>query len=290
MNELRRLIQQEPDKDVKMKLTIALCLYRELMTADNADLLDEYTTILLNVFKKKGNIAKDKFFSNRILEDFYHYLINMGKTESTAYDYARRIERICKEFDISVSNLFNRETGCSVEDLIGMYSPNGVKAEENKRKHNAPLSALKQFRDFMNSYLAEINDDDNDSFYLRDCEGYQSWEILSKHPCTIEITGRNCQITYRENRTNCGKVSKRINDDNYRELIGVFKKYKSILSSSTTPAFKTVPFGGVHSYSYKFEEKSNLSNFAFLFVSDNKALVEQAYQEYHEALEKIVNQ
>ena len=87
--------------------------------------------------------------STLLFELFYDYLIKNRKTKKTAYDYVKRIERICKEYGITAEELFNKKSGYSINDLIGMYSKNGVKSDENRKCHNAPSSALKQFRDFM---------------------------------------------------------------------------------------------------------------------------------------------
>lgn len=290
MNDLEKLIEQESNADILRDLKLALYLYKDLLTDDNKKLLDEYTKILLNIFKKKGFDMKEKFFSNNILELFYYFLIKKGKTEKTSYDYVKRVEKICKEYVISVDSLFNETLGYSISDLIGMYSSNGIKSEENKKKHNAPLSALKQFRDFMNHCKNNLSDFENASFYLCDTEDYQSWEIMSKHPYKIEIKGNRCEITFKENRKITDKVSKIINDANYYELINVFRKYKSILSQSIMPSMQSFPHGGVHSYYYQFEDKSNHSGCATLFESNDRKIETQAYKEYHTALQKIINQ
>ena len=287
MKELEKLIEQEPDEIIAKDLKLALYLYKDLLTNNNKKILDEYTSLLLNVLKKKGYAVNKKDFSNAILENFYNYLIKSRKTKSTSYDYTKRVERICKEYNIAVDDLYNRKSAYSINDLIGMYSAGGIKSEENRAKHNALLSALKQFQAFMENFECNF---ENDNFYLCDTEGYQSWEIINKHPYIVEIKGRKCEITYKENRMICDKVSKIIDDINYNELINVFRKYKNILSVNTVPAFKSCPFGGVHSYSYRFEDKSNDSSCATLFESNNRVLTEQAYEDYHKALNNIINQ
>ena len=99
MNDLEKLIEQESNADILRDLKLALYLYKDLLTDDNKKLLDEYTKILLNIFKKKGFDMKEKFFSNNILELFYYFLIKKGKTEKTSYDYVKRVEKICKEYE-----------------------------------------------------------------------------------------------------------------------------------------------------------------------------------------------
>lgn len=297
MNELNKMFETESDENVRREIKYALYLYKDLLTNDNKDLLDDYTNTIIEIFFKKAAFSNAKRkFDNNILERFYNYLIRTRKTEKTAYDYVKRVERICKEFNIKVEDLFYRSSSFSINDLIGIYSRGGVKSDENIKKHNAPLSALKQFRDFMNGSseddyerVTEVESPAS-SFYLCQSEGYQSFEILSKHPYTIEIKDRTCKIVYKENRCVCDVVTKEINDKNYEELISVFKKYKDILSQDKSPVHMKFPFGGVNSYSYQFEDKSNFSCCASLFESDDRELKEKAYAEYHAVLDKIIKQ
>ena len=290
MKELEKLMQQESDEKVVRDIKFALYLYKDLLTDNNKDILDDYTNALINIFKAKSGVSKEKNFSTDILKKFYYFLIKNGKTEKTAYDYAKRVERICKEFNISINDLFNRISSYSINDLIGMYSKKGIKSEENIARHNAPLSALKQFRVFMNCQDLADNGNEFEDLYLCETEDYQSWEIMDKHPYIIEIKGRRCETTFKERRSICGKVSKIINDTNYAELIRVFRKYKNILSNDTTPSIQRFPYGGSHSFKYAFEGKSNFSGCAALFESNNRTLEEQACEEYHKVIDEIINQ
>lgn len=148
MNLLEKLIETESDLKKKKALKYARYLYGDLVTDENRELLDEYTDALMDAFRptRKINISERKFRSD-VLQTFYDYLIRTGKTDNTAYDYTKRVERICKEFGIDVNDLYHRRSDYSIDDLIGMYE-SGAKAEENREKHNAPLSALKRFKDY----------------------------------------------------------------------------------------------------------------------------------------------
>lgn len=287
MKKLERLIESEVNKEKVQKLKYAIYLYKDLLTDSNCQLLDEYTNTLIDALENKENFMSIKNLTNQISDRFYRFLIKNGKTEKTAYDYVKRIERICREYEISEEDLFSRRSVYSINDLIGMFSPGGIKSEENKKKHNGPLSALKQFKIFMGLHADEFS---GKPFYLCEAEGYQSFEIMNRHPSVIEIRNKECTIIYKENRKICDTVKKTINDSNYMELLEVFKKYKSILSRNMKSHFEVFPHGGVHSFDYQFEDQLNLSHSPFLFESNDRELEEKAYAEYKRARDKIIKQ
>jgi hypothetical protein len=85
-----------------------------------------------------------------MLEKFKSYLIQQGYSEftpsgnpSTVYDYAKRIEKICKRERISVNQL-----GENIGIYVKKYDTFGSEEEFGKRSHNAFISALKKFEDF----------------------------------------------------------------------------------------------------------------------------------------------
>lgn len=162
MNILEKLIETESDLKKKRALKYARYLYGDLVTDENRELLDEYTDALMDALRstRKSDVSERKIRSD-VLQSFYDYLIRTGKTENTSYDYTKRVERICKEFGIDVNDLYHRQSNYSIDDLIGMYEC-GAKAEENKEKHNAPLSALKRFKDYMNQIISDKFDNDKD--------------------------------------------------------------------------------------------------------------------------------
>ena len=94
-------------------------------------------------------------FEYEIINAFYEYLLKNGLKESTCKDYCGRIQAICKEFHITPEELFDGRARYTVDDLIGKYSTEPVYKEENARRHNALLSALKQFKKFKEESAGE---------------------------------------------------------------------------------------------------------------------------------------
>lgn len=288
---LEKLISETVDNEQKRKLEYALYLYRRLLEEKTTELLDAYTDVLCELITNKDKDSKvnKSFGENNIYRLFGLYLVANGKAETTAIDYVNRIKGICKQYNININDLYKRRSKYSINDLVGMYSSGGIKSEENIKRHNAPLSALKQFRDFM-EVNCEITNFESVDFYLLEKEGFQSFEIMSEHPGVIEITGKECKITFKENRTFTKTIVKTISDLNFQLLMNVFYKYKDILSKSTIPNFLQFPHGGTHSFCYKFNEYSNHSGSASLFESKNAELCERAYAEYYDVLDKIIRQ
>lgn len=86
-----------------------------------------------------------------MLENFRRYLIEQGYSEftptekpSTVYDYASRIERIC-----SRENIKARDLAENISFYVEKYGPTGIEAEYGKKSHNAVISALRKFEDFV---------------------------------------------------------------------------------------------------------------------------------------------
>ncbi|MGI6677871.1 MAG: hypothetical protein ACOX2Q_01990 [Dehalobacterium sp.] len=86
-----------------------------------------------------------------MLENFKNYLIDQGYSEytpsgnpSTVYDYMKRVEKICDRENITVRSLAK-----NISFYVDKYGPTGNEAEFGKRSHNAFISALKKFEDFV---------------------------------------------------------------------------------------------------------------------------------------------
>ena len=150
MDYLDKMIETATDPDVRKSLKYARYLYGDLVTDGNKGLLDEYTETLIEAIRPTAKAERKGRFKSDVAQGFYDYLIREGKTPNTAYDYVKRVERICKDPDISIKieDLYRRRSVYSINDLIGMYE-SGNKTDENKDKHNAPLSALKRFEEYM---------------------------------------------------------------------------------------------------------------------------------------------
>ena len=90
-----------------------------------------------------------KEIDKRILKSFSRYLKEKGEPTNITRSYANTIKRICEENNIFVCSLIINIKGFTINDLIGIYNLKGVKYEENIKKNNIPLNALKSFRDFI---------------------------------------------------------------------------------------------------------------------------------------------
>ena len=246
-----------------------------------------------------------KQFDNAILNDFYDYLREMGKLKSTSEDYCRRIEKICDEQGVTPERL--AKDPAMIRALIDDYLVGGSKHAENAKKHYAPSSALQHFDAFVgqgggngatpnddarrNTERKDVGDDFGKArIYLHQTVGYQSFERVDKHWCEIEIRNRDCTIKFKENGQVCDTVKKTINDKNYTDLIKFMRAFGDVLNEDETPAHVAFPFGGVSSYEYDFEGKANYSGAAKLFDSDDRSVVEKAYDFYREIIERIVAQ
>lgn len=75
-------------------------------------------------------------------EEFIAYLENNGYKASVAKDYARRIEKIIKDDNITIQTLATEIDKWIQEYKTGRYF------SINKQKHYAPSSALIKFKDF----------------------------------------------------------------------------------------------------------------------------------------------
>ena len=75
-------------------------------------------------------------------EEFIKYIESNGNKPSVAKDYARRIERILEEENITIQTLSR-----DIDKWIGEYKI-GKYASKNKARHYAPSSALIKFKAF----------------------------------------------------------------------------------------------------------------------------------------------
>lgn len=86
-----------------------------------------------------------------MLENFKVYLIQQGYSKSTpsgkpstVYDYGKRIVRICEREGISINQLAD-----NIDVYVKKYDTFGSEEEFGKGSHNAFISALKRFEEFM---------------------------------------------------------------------------------------------------------------------------------------------
>lgn len=86
-----------------------------------------------------------------MLEKFKDYLVQQGYSKftpsgnpSTVYDYMRRVEKIRERENITVKKLAE-----NIGIYVEKYGPTGNEAEFGAKSHNAFISALRRFQDFV---------------------------------------------------------------------------------------------------------------------------------------------
>lgn len=90
-----------------------------------------------------------------MLEDFKKYLIDMGYSEftpsgnpSTAYDYMKRVNKICSREAITLAHLAE-----NIDLYVEKYGPTGNDSDFGKRSNNAFINALRRFGEFLENKL-----------------------------------------------------------------------------------------------------------------------------------------
>ncbi|TXD49218.1 hypothetical protein [Polaribacter sp. IC073] len=88
-----------------------------------------------------------------MLEKFKTYLISKGYSEftpsgnpSTAYDYMKRVSKICSREAITVVHLAD-----NINIYIEKYGPTGNDSAFGKKSNNAFINALRRFGEFIAS-------------------------------------------------------------------------------------------------------------------------------------------
>ena len=94
-----------------------------------------------------------------MLENFRRYLIQLGYSEytpsgnpSTVYDYEKRIKRICERENITIKQLGN-----NISLYVKKYDTFGSEEAFGKKSHNAFISALKRYEEYMDSLHRKHN-------------------------------------------------------------------------------------------------------------------------------------
>lgn len=73
----------------------------------------------------------------------YSSITPSGKP-SVTYDYKKRVKRICDNENITVEELVRK-----IDTILPQYDIGGSKEEYGKKSHNAVISALRQFKRFI---------------------------------------------------------------------------------------------------------------------------------------------
>lgn len=91
---------------------------------------------------------------DNLKSQFKDYLIDHGLSEftasghkSTTYDYTQRIERICKDEDITWLELTKK-----IDEFVVKYDTKGSKELEGLKSNRAPINALKKFSEFCDKF------------------------------------------------------------------------------------------------------------------------------------------
>lgn len=94
-----------------------------------------------------------------MIENYKQYLIKHGYSEytpsgnpSTVYDYAKRIERVCKREAVTIEQLASK-----IESYVRKYGESGSESDFGKRSNSAYINALKRFEEFNKISSANIN-------------------------------------------------------------------------------------------------------------------------------------
>lgn len=101
-------------------------------------------------------------------EKFADYLKENGHKPSVIKDYVRRIETILETHDITIEKL-----SAQIDEWIDAYM-RGEFSDTNKRRHYAPSSALKKFKDFKPVLQKPFEKSNADP-----------WDIYTKNPPNI---------------------------------------------------------------------------------------------------------
>lgn len=88
-----------------------------------------------------------------MLEKFKLYLARQGYSEftpsgnpSTAYDYTKRVNKICIREAVSIEHL-----AANIDFYVDKYGPNGNDSAFGKKSNNAFINALRRFSEFIAS-------------------------------------------------------------------------------------------------------------------------------------------
>lgn len=97
---------------------------------------------------------------NNIKSSFQEFLIKQGYkittpsgNPSTVYDYKKRIDFVCE-----IENITWEQLAENIDSIINLYEPSGAKSMLGAKSHNAVISALKQFKIFVNRKYLLNND------------------------------------------------------------------------------------------------------------------------------------
>lgn len=179
MREKEKLLSLFPEDGPQRRNAKTITrLYEEVANEGNREQLDEMMDVFISLYESvkddfflKASGGAERKFSEEFLDDFYVFLLQNGKRESTAYDYCKRISRICKIKDMdSVWELLNPigpEGPFRLNELIHYFTMTEEGKMENAKVHNSYGASLKRFRDFLiSTYRYAVTRDNEDGTFV----------------------------------------------------------------------------------------------------------------------------
>lgn len=148
MEDIKKLINDmhsnQKFNNVKNDLKLLGYLYEDFLKSKSEELVEEMLAVCLHTLDVVVSVndeiisLKAMNYESDIERSFYQFMIDNGLTQNTAKDYVKRVTQID-----SIDKLMETD----IDPLIEMYTT-GDKKEINKRRHYAPSSALKKFKEF----------------------------------------------------------------------------------------------------------------------------------------------
>ncbi len=99
------------------------------------------------------NTDSKKFGGNKMKKQFEAFLIRKGYKQytpsgnpSTVYDYIKRIDKVCEWESITWQTL-----AANISIILPQYDVGGIKEDFGHKSHNAVISALRSFTEFLSA-------------------------------------------------------------------------------------------------------------------------------------------
>lgn len=145
----------EKEISIEIRNQVAECFennsWQILIDYLNGKPIEIDNSVKFNNIEFASQNAKNEHISDLLKERFYQFLVGKGFSiqttsgnPSTVYDYLKRIEYVC-EIENTTWNKLMEE----IDSIVEQYSPKGAKTELGAKSHSAVISALKQFKIFV---------------------------------------------------------------------------------------------------------------------------------------------
>lgn len=153
MDNIDELLGQISQGAEESDLRLIKMAYKHIVNDENEDDLNELVEAFIRIAtrakKEKKEAVGGRGFSSKAIAGYYEFLLKVDqKRETTAYDYCKRVERLCKKHGSSPEALLSEAGLLSLEKLIRFYTEDKKGIEENKAVHNAYSASLVKFRKY----------------------------------------------------------------------------------------------------------------------------------------------